>query len=484
MSTPGWVITALFVADFGIRIGLSVRVIMRRRPVGVSLAWLVVILLFPFAGAFIYLLLGELRLGRRRVATLRDFEKSIERRVAALGEDFSVDWPVGEANGRSLARLSENAAGMPALPGNELELISHWDQVFERIVADIDAAEHSCDMEFYIWHLGGMADEVAEALIRASRRGVRCRVLLDAVGSKRFLTSRSALLLRESGIDLQSALSGSLFHMLVKRFDLRMHRKIVVIDGEIAYTGSLNIVDPRYFKQESDFGQWVDAMVRMRGPAVEPMAITFLGDWALERNEGGEAPLTGGDVGPRKAAGASTVQVVPTGPAMEGDAIQILLMSIYAARRTLSITTPYFVPEEAVLTALVSAARRGVDVTLILPARVDSLLVRLASQPHMGELLNSGVNIMLFGGGLLHTKSVIVDGEICLFGSLNLDPRSIYLNFEITLNVYDRPFTEELSSLHDAYISDSVPMRLEDWKKRSRAKRFIDNVARLLSPLL
>ena len=169
---------------------------------------------------------------------------------------------------------------------------------------------------------------------------------------------------------------------------------------------------------------------------------------------------------------------------MEGDAIQILLTTIYAARRTLTITTPYFVPDEALLTALVSAARRGVEVELIVPERVDSLLVRLASQPHMGELLTNGVKVMLFRGGLLHTKSIIADGEISLFGSLNLDPRSIYLNFEITLAVYDRAFAAELERLQSQYAAAAAPMSLADWQSRSMYKRFIDNVARLLSPLL
>lgn len=283
---------------------------------------------------------------------------------------------------------------------------------------------------------------------------------------------------------MTSALPGGVFHALIKRFDLRMHRKIVVIDGEIAYTGSLNLVDPRFFKQESNVGQWVDAMVRLTGPAVEPMGIVFLGDWELETSEGLESLRRTGDVRRLPSAGVSTVQVMPTGPTLQDDAIQILLMSIYAARRELVITTPYFVPDESVLMALVSAARRGVDVTLILPARVDSYLVRFASQPHMGELLANGIKIRLFRGGLLHTKSVTVDGEISLFGSLNLDPRSIYLNFEITLSAYDRKFTGELRALQFSYAAASSTMNLSDWEQRNRLQRFRDNVARLLSPLL
>ena len=236
--------------------------------------------------------------------------------------------------------------------------------------------------------------------------------------------------------------------MLFVRFDLRLHRKIVVIDGEVAYTGSLNLVDPRYFKQGAHVGQWVDAMVRLRGPAVEALAITFLEDWELETGEGVDRLRETGDVHPLASRGRAVVQVVPSGPVVREESIQaVLLGAIYAARRELVMTTPYFVPDESLVMALITAALRGVEVTLVLPARVDSRLARLASQPHKGELLEAGVRIAEFQGGLMHTKSVTVDGELSLFGSLNLDPRSLILNFEITLSVYDRAFTASLRAL-------------------------------------
>jgi len=484
MTTNGWMITLLLLVDLSVRLGLCVRVIMRRRPVGVSLSWLFLILLFPFAGAVIYLMLGELRLGKRRSARLSELEAPYDDWRAGLGDAFSVRWAERGDASESLARLAAAAASIPALPGNSLELIDDWESSLRRLIADIESAQRTCHMEFYIWHPGGIADEVVAALVDASRRGVVCRVLLDAVGSSTFLRSDLGQSLKEAGVQLESALSGGIFHTLITRFDLRMHRKIVVIDGEIAFTGSLNLVDPRFFKQESNVGQWVDAMVRLQGPAVEPMAITFLKDWELERNEGLESLRATADVQRLEEVGDSIVQVVPTGPTIEGDAIQILLMTIYSARKELIITTPYFVADEALLTAMISAARRGVEVTLVLPARVDSVLVRFAGRAHMGELLTAGVKVRLFDGGLLHTKSITVDGELCLFGSLNMDPRSLYLNFEITLAVYDAAFTSDLRTLQQSYLAGSRSMRLDDWTGRSRPQQFADNVARLLSPLL
>ena len=484
MDVPGWIIAATFMADLGIRIGVSIRVIMRRLPVGVSLAWLFIIMAAPFAGALLYLFIGELRLGRRRENALRVIGGPVKDWLQRLREQYEIDWNRLGHHCEPLARLSERAAGIPALPDNRLQLLSDWKEAFDSIIADIDHARKTCQMEFYIWNPEGVVADVTEALLRARQRGVDCKVLVDAVGSKRFLASAIALRMREHGVEVRSALSGGLFHWLVKRFDLRMHRKIIVIDGEIAYTGSLNLVDPRFFKQNARVGQWVDAMVRMEGPAVEPLTITFLTDWALE-NAGDTTQLLDTDNDrEHQPRGASVVQVVPTGPTSEGDAIQILIMAMYAAQQELTITTPYFVPDEAVLTALVSASRRGVDVTIVLPTHVDSKLVRLAGQPHMGQLLENGVRIMQFDGGLLHTKSITVDREMTMFGSLNVDPRSIYLNFEITLNVYDRTFTSKVHALQQLYISESHPMTLQDWQGRRPIRRLADNVARLLSPLL
>ena len=179
------------------------------------------------------------------------------------------------------------------------------------------------------------------------------------------------------------------------------------------------------------------------------------------------------------------MQVVPSGPLVRTEAIQqILLMAIYAARRELVLTTPYFVPDESLLMALTSAARRGVSVSIIVPDRVDSRMVRLASQAHQGDLALAGVRVLLFRGGLLHTKSITIDGEFSLFGSLNLDPRSLHLNFEITLAVYDAEFTACLRQLQQGYMDQSAPMDLVAWQSRSAIARFVENAARLLGPLL
>ncbi len=485
MQYANWIVEGLFIADLMIRIGISARVIMRRQAVGVTLAWLAVVLALPMAGAVLYLLIGERRLGSRRAKWVENFHAPYEQWLLDLQHRSDVDWNAVGGEFKPVSELTQAAMGIPALPGNDLELLDDWQAVFGRMARDIDAAHRTCHLVFYIWHDGGKADEVAEALIRAVARGVICRVLVDDVGSRAFLRSPLAQRMLCAGVQLSSALPASLFRMLFVRFDLRMHRKIAVIDGRVAYTGSLNMVDPRFFKQDSGVGQWIDAMVRVTGPAVEPLGIIFIEDWALESDDTLEHLRETGDVHPLRPRGESAVQVVPSGPAFRSDVIErVLLMAIYSARRELIFTTPYFVPDESLLAALITAAQRGVEVTLIIPARVDSRLVRMASQAFKGDLLTAGVRVMLFGGGLLHTKSITVDGRLSLFGSLNLDPRSLHLNFEITLAVYDTEFTSRLRALQQTYIAGSQPMDLAAWQSRPRIERFAENVARLAGPLL
>jgi cardiolipin synthase len=326
---------------------------------------------------------------------------------------------------------------------------------------------------------------VAEALLGAAKRGVICRVLVDAVGSKDFLRSEMAQRLHKSGIHIVASLPVGPLRMLMTRADLRNHRKIVVIDGEIAYTGSQNLVDPRFFKQDEGVGQWIDAMIRMEGPSVEALAGTFIEDWELDTGEGLEALEKTSDIRSIPEKGVTPIQVVPSGPAIRPEIIhQLLLATIYGARKRLLLTTPYFVPDESLMTALISAAHRSVDVTIVVPAEVDSRLVHYASRSLFDNLMSAGISVAAFNGGLLHTKSITVDDEISVFGTVNLDMRSLWLNFEISLFIYDLAFTKQLREMQMKYLSHSSMINLAEWRQRSVLQRFTENAAQLVGPLL
>jgi cardiolipin synthase A/B len=259
----------------------------------------------------------------------------------------------------------------------------------------------------------------------------------------------------------------------------------VVIDGETGYTGSLNLADPTLFKKDASVGQWVDALVRVRGPAVDALIETFAEDWFLETDEWIEPASLRAPTETALQPGPALVQVLPSGPGPRVDAIeQVFLMALYAAEREVVLTTPYFVPSESLLTAMTSAAARGVQVTLIVPARIDSRLVHFGSRAFQVDLLTAAVRVALFKDGLLHTKSVTVDGAFSLFGSVNLDPRSFRLDLEITLAVYDAGFTAALRRLQQFYLDHADMLELDACHARSPLERFTEDTARLAGPVL
>lgn len=485
MDDVYWTMTSgLFFADLAIRIGLSLRVIMRKKAAPVSLAWLGVILLLPFFGACIYLLFGENRLGERRARRASAYVPLILQWAESLQQRSFKDWHTLNPECGPIHRQIDSVIKIPTMPDNNISILEDSNDFFRQLIADIDQAQSTCFLEFYIWSNGGSSDQVCDALKRACKRGVLCKILLDSIGSKEFLNSHHCRDLQAHGVNVVECLPAGLFRALFVRIDLRNHRKIVTIDSRIGYTGSQNLVDPKYFKQDQGVGEWIDMMVRIEGPVVEIMTASFLYDWSLESGHPLDE-LKEKTLQPIPTAGDIPVQLVPSGPGYtEGAIHNLLLTTLYAARKELILTTPYFVPDNAILAALKSAAQRGVAVTIIVPKKNDSRLVHYASRARYGELLTAGVQVMAFSGGLLHAKTITVDGDFCLIGSVNLDMRSFWLNFEMTLCIYNRNFTQKLRKIQQEYLAVSTPLDLEVFKKRSFSERFLENTALLVGPLL
>lgn len=487
--------TIFYITDLAIRIGLSIRVIMRSRPHGVTYAWLVVILLFPYFGAAVYLLFGETRLSERRSARLAAAGDHYQLWLETLEGRAPVAWDQHNIECRPIHNLARNLTGLPAMASNGVELLETPEEIITSIIEDIDRAASTCHLQFYIWEDGGRVDRVVDALIAAARRGVTCRLLLDAIGSRSFLAGKSVERMRCEGIQIQAALPASFFKMFLARIDIRNHRKIIVIDGAIAYTGSQNMADPDHFKKSAGVGKWVDVMVRVQGPVVETLAGTFISDWLLEAgseqfktrslSEDVDTVRRIADIHSPGPAGDVAVQLIPSGPGFAPDATHSMLLSaIYAARKQLILTTPYLIPDSALLTALESAAFRGVEVTLILPAKSDSKLAEYAARARFTRLTDAGIKIYRFRGGLLHSKTITVDGDFALFGSVNLDMRSFWLNYETTLIIYDTHFCRDLQTLQLGYISSSLRLDEEAFAGRSHFEQFKENAALLIGPLL
>ncbi|MDE1239042.1 cardiolipin synthase [Vibrio aestuarianus] len=462
---------------------VTLRVVLKRRAVSVSLAWLMVIYIIPIVGVIFYFLIGELNLGRKRAERAKEMFTPYEGWFRQLN-DCQAHAPEGMgAHIYKIDELCNHRMGIPALSGNTLSLQTSPNEILHSIIDDIEAAKISIQMVFYIWHPGGLADSVASALIQAAKRGVQVKLLLDSAGSPRFFRSHWHQMMKDAGIEVVQALEVSPLRIFLRRLDLRQHRKIIVIDDKVAYTGSMNLVDPAYFKQNSGVGQWVDIMVRVTGPAVNVLSAIHCWDWEVETGTRMLPNTPECQITPDQPQ--HPVQVVPSGPGMpENLILQVLTLAINQANKSVRITTPYFVPSADLLATLKMTAQRGINVELIIPHKNDSTMVQWASRAFYGELLEAGVKIYEFYGGLLHTKSVVIDEQFCLVGTVNIDMRSLWLNFEVTLAVDDQSFTKEMHWLQQHYIEQSHAVDYSEWEQRPLHHRFFERLFYLFNPLL
>ena len=509
---------------------MTLRIVTVQRNIGVSIAWVAVLYTLPLFGFIAYLLLGEPTIGRRyrervdQASLMMDDMARREELVLDQGQELlPVDY-------RGVSQIGTRWTGLGVFPNHSMQLLTEPNAIFQSLIKDIKAAQRIILMEFYIVYPKGQVLEVIEALSAAAKRGVECHVLADSVGSFSFFNSSAHRELEEAGVFVHQSLPVGLFKTLFKRSDLRNHRKLVVIDECIGYIGSFNLVDPKFFKQNKNVGQWIDVAIRTTSPEsisiTTAMAVVVATDIGAENNDNLDAlhhrvssytrrlyvmDPTINDLNSRvKVLGThinhevqpdigSTSIVIPKKPVVEGVLAQLipsapqvtahviyntLVTVIHRANKRIRMTTPYFVPDEALSGALMIAAKRGVDVTLIVPEKVDSFLVQHASQAYYQELLEAGVNIALFKGGLLHTKTVVVDDDYCLFGTVNIDMRSFYLNMEVSLAIYTPEMVAQVSDCQEVYLQNCRFLGLEEWEQRHGAARLFDNVVRLFSPLL
>lgn len=465
--------------------GVAIRILYIRRSVPSVTAWLLVIFFLPFVGVIAYLLIGELNIGKERI----ERAKTIWPRLNQwLNELKQKDYLFSESSSdvaRPIFQLCEHRQVLPPIKNNHLSIFTSFEQTYASIIQDINDAKSNIEMMFYILHPQGLAEDVCQALIIASRRGVRCRLILDSAGSRSFFSSKMHTQMQDAGIEIVEALKVSIIRAVFRRMDLRQHRKLIIIDNAISYTGSMNMVDPRYFKQESGVGQWIDMMVRMEGYASSMLGIIYACDWELETGEVLAPTIPEKSCFDFDFAREHNIHAIASGPGYPEELIhQALLTAVYAAREQLIMTTPYFVPSDDLLHAICTAAQRGVDVKIILPAKNDSLMVGWASRTFYTELLEAGVKIYKFHGGLLHTKSVLVDRQVSLVGSVNLDMRSLWLNFELTLVVDDVEFGERLANLQQTYIMSADKLTYDEWQQRPIWNRVVERLFYFFSPLL
>lgn len=392
------------------------------------MAWFTVVLILPYLGCIIYFLFGEIDLGQsadRRHKQVADEIRARARRF--MGEPDAVARLI-EPLYRPGFSYAASINGLYPVAGNRAELMPGGKETVERMIADIDAASDHVHVLYYIWLQDGTGTALAEALIRAAGRGVTCRAMADGLGSRAMVKSALWQRMAAAGVHLAVALS---FHHLVRtliksRIDLRNHRKITVIDSRITYCGSRNSADPE-FRIKARFAPWVDIMLRVTGPVVAQNQLLFASDWIQTTGESLDRFV----VSSRVSEDGFPAQIMGDGPTERfGATPQLFATLIACARERVTLSTPYFVPDAMVLDTLCATAHRGVRVCLIFPQRNDSWVVAAASRSYYRKLLEAGCEIHEFRDGLLHAKTLTIDGKVSLLGSSNLDLRSFDLNYE------------------------------------------------------
>ena len=467
-----------------IDLAVMARAVLRphREPAS-RVAWVLVIATLPIFGVLVYLLIGETNVGRKRAERTGRVLANLPPPKFESPEDAARMVPEFPERCAAMFRLGATVNGFPPIGGNQATLMADSNSAIDSMVADMDAATESIHLIFYIWLTDNNGKRVVEALKRAAARGVTCRAMADGLGSRAMIRSPYWQGMRESGVQVAIALPiGNLFLRAIEgRVDLRNHRKIVIIDDRVTYCGSQNCADPE-FHVKRKFAPWVDILVRFEGPIARENQHVFAGDWMTYVDEDIRGLLTTPLRAPRRGFAA---QVIATGPTVRNSAMpETFGTVIFAARQKLTITTPYYVPDDSIQSAICAAAHRGVETTLILPARNDSWQVGPASRSHYLELLESGVKIHEYARGLLHAKTMTVDEDVTLIGSANMDRRSFDLNYENNILLNDEKLTTAIRERQATWLASSREVTLAEVKGWSLGRRLWNNTMGMLSPLL
>jgi len=476
---------AYVVGEWLIRLTALFTVTRRRQPAG-ALAWLAVIFFHPWIGMILYVIMGESRLTRRRVY---DYGGKVRAVDALLSFDSSRSMPPDIRNRifhpeidktmQPLAELTEKVGKMPVMGGNDIRIINENTDLVDCLVTDIDTAKHHVHLLYYIFKDDETGRKVADALIRAAGRGINTRLLADAIGSKMLFKTGLPERLIQAGVQVYPLFPVKFFRSKLRRIDLRNHRKLAVIDGRIAYTGSHNIINASYGHKNLE---WDDVSVKISGAAVLNLQQVFLTDWYCASNNLIEGP----DIFPvPQVTGDVVTQVIPSGPVYPNQGFQnVIVEAIHMARRHVILTSPYLAPDEPSLLALKLAVLRGVQVDMVLPERSDQIMAGACGRAYYEDLLEAGVNLYLYRPGLLHAKTLSVDDEFGMIGSGNFDIRSFFLNFELNLLFHGAVAAAKIRFQQKQYMARSNRLDLESWRNRPAHIKRLEDAAKLMAPLI
>ncbi|MBR4848003.1 MAG: cardiolipin synthase [Bacteroidaceae bacterium] len=463
----GWIYSFLAII-------LIVNVVLKNRDSVKTLAWVMVLLFLPVLGMLLYFFFGrdkrkERLIGRRFMSQInqRNLSANVSRYIPDLPQEYS-----------SLHTFLRNTASAYALPADSIDVIADTKKYAELFMSELEKAEKHIHMLFYIFEDDEFGRAVREILMRKARQGVEVRFMYDSVGSwgvKRDFFDD----MRSAGVYVESFLKVR-FPLFSKKVNYRNHRKLVIIDGTTGFIGGCNVAD-RYITG-GQWGYWRDTMLMVRGMAVQGLQFAFLVDWYFANH----SLVSGKEYFPHQSKGnAGWVQVVTSNPVGEVRTLMGGIVKLLSsARNYVYLHTPYFLPNGSFMLALKSAALSGADVRLMIPERCDNKVVGYAARSYLGDLLKVGVKVYFYRKGFIHSKTIVCDDYLSSVGSVNLDYRSFYYNFEVSAFVYDRAVALELKNCFLEDIKHCRQITLHEYRNRSIFKRFVESCARLLSPLM
>jgi len=467
-------------------VGLAI--LSERREPSATIAWLMTVTFLPVVGIVAYYALARTRFRRHYRAREQVDEQAdealsmyVQQRLADFDDNALRRLKPVQQRLIELAANSAQSRGAGApFGGNSVDLFHEPARKYDALKQAIREARSHAHLEYYIFRCDGIGREIRDLLIERARSGIEVRLLYDGIGSLHAYRTGFFDGLNRAGGEAAAFLPPR-FARIVERVNFRNHRKLAVIDGKVGFVGGMNIGD-EHVGLDRDGGRWTDAHVRIRGPAVAELASIFFTDWLFTT---GRCPAEARHFPEVEPAGDELVQIVSSGPDCRWPTIQQLYMqSIATAADQVLVATPYFVPDRSMLTALQTAALRGVDVRVMLPNKTDVRIVMSAGRSYYEELLEAGVRIFEYGAGFLHSKAIAVDGRYGSVGSANMDVRSFHLNFEVSAFVHSAPFAAALREQFEVCMQSSAEIELDAFRRRPRIKKFGQSVAQLLSGVL
>jgi cardiolipin synthase len=463
---------------FGLVLSVIVLILLENRNPAKTLIWILVLILLPVIGLILYVFIGQ-DFRRKKIISRKSIDRISRKNISKyLNQNIDVDFEQIPNDAKQISYLLSNNSELPIYTDNRIEIFTSGKDCFEAFFTDIQRATEHIHIEFYIIANDTIGIRLRDLLIKKAKEGVRIRVIYDYLGSfsmnKKFLQP-----LKEAGAYVQAFLP---IHRQIglSKINYRNHRKLIIIDGKIGYTGGMNIAN-RYIVG-NHLGLWRDTMARFEGAAVHGLQNAFLVDWYFVESklisDKKYYPV------PRTFEN-NFVQIVSSGPDTDWETImQGIIAMIHSAKKYIYIHTPYFLPTEPILSALQIASLSGVDVRLMLPQRVDTKMIQLATHSYIKHVLEAGVRVFFYQNNFLHSKAIVADDYVSTIGTANMDFRSYEQNFELNAFIYDDKTAISLRLAFENDLKSCKEITLEQWKKRKRIDRLKDSVARIFSPIM